>query len=376
MDEEAFPRKESPTSLDLLKEEKIYIPRSGDVDRYLMLQALFAAEEFLYFSYGHLSSEEGKPIAPSLALQELLTDIDAHFEGGKWLHTAPYLKTYPEQKGLGDFFGIHETFPELPQGEVTLYLSDLVKLARHPCDFYLQKKLGIYVEKSPFDSFPAQKSYLARESLQEPFEAVAQTHREKFAPGLVGTAQKLEIEELIHNWEEQLSDWNLKLSVWSMLATCKEKSEVSSQLVEIPPITLQINDHLLVKIVGDLKTMSERGFVSTSDELLKIWPEALVSAIVSKSPEIFLLKKGKIIEMHEPEEKLRLFVIYYFRALAQASPLITNWADFILNGGKMEKSRFEDSVADWVLSRITLPKEEELLAKWGWLKEVFQHAAL
>lgn len=349
MDEEHFPRKEAPSSLDLLRREKGFIPRKRDTDRYLMLQALFAAKEYLYFSYGHLSPEEGKPIAPSLALQEILTDLDAHFINGNWIQTAPSLSVHSESKNLVDFFGLERPFPDLPTGEAIVILDDLAKLARHPWKFYLQKVLGIFLEQEPLSVFAAQRNWLAKEKV-----LTKQAHPEVLPPGLIGLAQKQEIEELSFEWEGQLKSWGIHLSVWSMLASCREKKEVSPELFEIPPIEVQVTEQLKVKIVGDLKTMSDQGFVTTSEEPLIVWPEALTAAMVSGSGQLFLLKKGKIEKIENPEEAMRSFLVYYFRALSHLPPLQSH-----------HKGHFEDPVADWVLSRVSLPSEQEVLKKWG-----------
>src|SRR6185436_9211791 len=123
------------------------------------------------------------------------------------------------------------------------------------------------------------------------------------------------------------------------------KTKISEQLLEVPPLIIKVTDGLTVEIVGDLKTMTDRGFVTTSEDLLKVWPEALAAALVSGNHELFLLKKGKSCPLANPEEAIRSFLIYYFRALSQASPLLPDWADFFLKDGKMGKSHFEDPVA-------------------------------
>ena len=348
MDEENFPRKEIPSSLDLLRNEKGFIPRPGDIDRYLMLQALFAAKEHLYFSYGHLSAEEGKPVAPSLVLQELMTDLDSHFENGSWLHPAPPLMSYPEQKPPIDFFGLERPFPELPVGEIDLQMSDLAKLARHPWNFYLQKTLGIYIERNEIDSFSGQKTILAKETLLKSFD------EKKLLPGILGEAQKLEIEELSNTWKKELQQWGLALAPWSMLATCREKKIGS--IVEVPPLKIQIHEYLTVNLIGDLPTMSDEGFVSTTDEIHKIWPEALVGALLTGKHQFFLLKKGKTVSIADPLKEIRSFLIYYFRALSHPAPLV-------------EKSRYEDPVEDWVLSRFLLPDEKKWAEKWETLND-------
>ncbi|MBI3508973.1 MAG: exodeoxyribonuclease V subunit gamma [Chlamydiia bacterium] len=361
MDEESFPRRIEASSLSLM-------PRKEE-DRYLMLQALFAAREHWIFSYGHLSSEDGKSVEPSLALQELFSEV-----GGSYSVTAPPIRTFPQRKYLEDFFGLEKPWPELPQGEVTVHLTDLSRFARHPWDYYLQKELGIFLKKEPLDSFAAQRTQLAKESLQESLGKVLDRH--ELPPGLIGKAQQEELQKLSAKWEEQLREWHVTAATWSLLKTCRFVKKVSSHHVESPPLRISLTPELTVHIVGQLKNMSETGLISTSDDLLKIWPEALTGALLSAHPQIYLLKSLKMASIQQPEEAMRAFLLYYFRCQARASPLISPWADFFLKEGKIKKGYFEDPVADWVLSRIAMPPEDKLLEKWGWLKETFQYAKI
>src|SRR5690606_5304861 len=69
MNEENFPKNKISSSLDLLKGKG---ENSADFDRYAFLQAILNAEECIRISYCHLSADEGKPVGPSLVIQELL----------------------------------------------------------------------------------------------------------------------------------------------------------------------------------------------------------------------------------------------------------------------------------------------------------------
>lgn len=368
MDEEQFPRKQFNSSLNLLKKREKFIPQSGDVDRYLMLQALFFAKDYFYFSYAHLSGDEGKPIGPSLVLQELLSELK-----NPWVETAPPIKTYGEKKISSDFFRLELPFSELPRGEITVSISDLAQLARHPWEFYLHKTLGITLEKKKIDSFPLQKSWFAKETLQKELES---SLRDQLPPGLVGKAQEGEIEKTAKNWQKLLKEWNLEIQTWSLLESCREKKRVSSERCEWPALEIAVNDSLTVKITGDLKMMSEEGLVTTGDDFMRVWPEWLVGAVVSQSPRLYLLKKGKIETIEKPKEALCAFLVYYFRSLSHPSPLIAPWSDFFLKGKKKEKSYYEDPIYDWVLSRVPLPPDEKFLEKWNWIKETFSYAAV
>jgi len=323
MDGDRFPRREAISSLDLLRQERRYIPRAGDSDRYLMLQVLFGARERLYVSY----SQEGV----SLVVQELIGD------------RVEVVKRNAKKAPLLDYFRVDEPFPDLPEGKITVHLRDLAKLARHPWEFYLHKVLGVFPEKGEIDSFGGLRTYLTKEKIRK-----GKIREEKLPPGCLGKCLEQEIAETEKVWREQLEKWNLQLSTWSLMKTCREKRSVSAEWVEVPAVIVSVTEKLRVEIIGELEGMSERGWVTTGDE---VGPEAWVGAKVSGGREVFFLKRGKVQVVEDAEENLREFLVYYFRALVHMPPL--------------KKSYFEDPVADWVLSRSAVPPEEKLKEKWS-----------
>lgn len=348
MDEESFPRLKSASSLNLLRKEKI--PHSADRDRYALLQALFSARDFLKISYCHLSEQEGKPVGPSLLIEELPLQA-------RTVYNPPAPKPKPH------FFSwpnICESV--LPEGEITLSFSDLKKLAQHPWKFYLQKVRGIYLNEPLATSFALQKSQALRSSLQLPLEeAVAKA---KLPEGRFGEALKQEIHEKNCQWQSQLQEWQLHPF------TLNE------------PILLEW-DRLKVRLVGEIKGASEKGLICLNDDhiggLLKVWPEALAVAICRNSPQVWMMKSGKIKNLENPHQSLKSFVEYYFRCLKAPSPLLPDWADSLLRKGlaEWEKSMqkgaaFEDPVLDWVTPRIESKPSSEIFEIWGpYLKETF-----
>jgi exodeoxyribonuclease V gamma subunit len=371
MDEDQFPRKQIPSSLDLLKKEKIFTPTQTDIDRYQMLQILFSAERFLYFSYGHLSPDEGKAVSPSLVLQELLQEISRSFEEIDLIQTAPlspFLSTQPSC--FDDFFSLEKPLPPLPKGTLTLHLSDLTKLARHPWEFYLQKTMGIYLEKKKFDQFPVQRNQFCRDALQESIEQTLKKRNNELPPGLIGEAQKLEILETVQEWETQLAEWGIEPRSIHLLESCREPSPH-----ERPPLEIQVTEELTVRIIGEIQRVTEKGLIFLGDDLLssllRIWPEALVCSLALQQNEVFFLKSKKLKTISSPETSLRSFLIYYFRSLEQPSPLLPDWADFFLRGKKRTEPRFDDPALYWVLARTPIPDEALLLERWKWLQESF-----
>lgn len=322
MDEMSFPRVETPSSLDLLRGK---IPSKGDFDRYAFLQAIFSAKDYLRISYGHLSAEEGKPVGPSLVVQELLNVVSN-------------VKVYSPKKRPDPEKRLHlPSFKDtaLPEGEITLSIQELRKLARHPWKFFLQKSHKIFLDDELEDSFALQKGKLTRELTDNP---------EVELPGPFKTAMELEVLEKVHERKEQLKKWQLE------------------------PFTLDLQLELVwekckINLVGEIKMASKQGIISLNDDnlagTLKIWPEALAVASMLDAPQIWMLRNGKIKTLNRPLEQLKAFVEYYFHCLQAPSPLLPDWADSILRKKDRTQSQFEDPVMEWVLSRAELPNEED-----------------
>lgn len=77
----AFPRIALPNSIDLIAQsEKQRGDRSRrNEDRYLFLEALISARDYLYLSYQGQSAKDNQTIEPSLVIQELLHYLDQKF---------------------------------------------------------------------------------------------------------------------------------------------------------------------------------------------------------------------------------------------------------------------------------------------------------
>jgi exonuclease V gamma subunit len=365
MDEESFPRRNHLSSLDLLNDG-----HRRDLDRYLFLQTLFSAKEFLRISYGHLSADEGKLVSPSLLVQELLSAIDV-----ETTVCQPHSKK-PEAK---KFVWPKKGEKHLPEGEVVVPISELRQLARHPWKFFLQKVHGMYLNEELEDSFGLQKGQLVRATLEKPVDQVLAGAR--LPAGSLGEALSLDVVEKAAEWQEQLSEWGLKPFSLLVCEPCTEAHWDGAQYV-VPPIVLSW-DRLKVRLVGEVKYATMQGIICANEDnvsgLLKIWPEALIVALALEAPQIWMLRNGKTKQLGSVEASLKSFVEYYFHCLNTASPLLPEWSDALLRKGveelekKIEKgTTFEDPVIDWVFARAELPKAEEICADWGSsLKETF-----
>ncbi|OGN64245.1 MAG: hypothetical protein A3E80_01065 [Chlamydiae bacterium RIFCSPHIGHO2_12_FULL_49_9] len=402
MDEESFPKGDAPSSLDLLRGNGEFIPGNLEKGRYLFLQALFAAQEFFWVSYGHLSADEGKAVGPSLVLQELLSYIKSSFSLREDI-----VKSYPslsfdvrcfrEKKpcySKGDWDAAKALYGpkrklsfwpdlsacpplELPEGEITVSISDLTLLSRHPWKFYLQKVHSIYLDAEVEDLFFLQKARLVRAALKGSLEKVLLDSKETFR-GVFGDALRLEVEKSASEWSARLHEWGIKeLRSLSFLENC----------LESPPLEIVWEDRLKVRLVGEVKNVGDKGLVFLNEDniggALKVWPEILIAGLARKSPLVFSMKSGKSRILENLEESLRAYLEYYFRCLKTPSPLLPDWADSFLRKGAEDlekkiqgalsgRNRLEDPVVDWVLARSELSSAEKMIDAWApYLKGAF-----
>lgn len=80
MNDNAFPRRDSPLSFDgMAAHPRAGDPRKGDEDRYLLLETLLCARQALYFSYTGRSLADNSQCQPSVLLRELLDVMDTRY---------------------------------------------------------------------------------------------------------------------------------------------------------------------------------------------------------------------------------------------------------------------------------------------------------
>jgi len=360
MGEENFPRSASDSSLDLLNREKIYRFDPVDRDRYLFLQGLLAAKEVLHFSYCHLSPE-GNPLNPSPLILELAKNLDAPIKENREPLSF-------ENRPIRSYFHWPEKPTSiLPQGELTISLSDLSSLARHPWEFYLQKTLGIRFERSDEESFSREKSKILRETLKKPLETLAYD----LPAGMCGEALEMEVKDTSKEWSELLQSWDVDALTISFRRSCQKMRKEGNRW-EVPSLELNPTPELTIHLTGEVKTFSTKGFVHTGGDqiegLLRAWPECLAALVASERKEIHCLKSGKIRIVENPKQALSEFLIYYFLSQSAPSPLLTDWAGAILRKGTFEwdkkTTQFEDPVWKWVVERTALPPAAEWLENW------------
>ncbi len=178
MNDHAFPRAQQTLSFDLIAQQ----PRRGDhslrlEDRYLFLQTLLAAREYLYISYIGQSIRDNTVLPPSVLVSELLDYLAKGFkheihekilDAIQIFHPLqPFSPRYFDQI-LPNLFSYSESYcraghrliaskqnpapfmsePLPPPDDAwqTIHIEQLIKFFAHPAKFLLQERLGIYLQ--------------------------------------------------------------------------------------------------------------------------------------------------------------------------------------------------------------------------------------
>jgi len=178
MNGDSYPRQSKPLGFDLMARnpKKGDRSRRNDDDRYLFLESLLSAREWLYISYVGQSIRDNTVIPPSVLVSEIMDYVDQgfNFEGGKILEhmvTKHRLQPFsPEyfREGAGLFSYSRENFEaaqclgksrqapgpfisdRLPDPEEewkTVDVNDLCSFFINPTKFLLSRRLGIFLDE-------------------------------------------------------------------------------------------------------------------------------------------------------------------------------------------------------------------------------------
>ncbi|MDE3055171.1 MAG: exodeoxyribonuclease V subunit gamma [Verrucomicrobiota bacterium] len=334
MDEESYPRKKNYSSIDPFPSFQIERERS------LLLQALFSARESLQISYTHLTPHEGKKVFPSFLLEEL------------FLYAPPLeerQKLHKDGIPLPQFSWPIAPVSLLPEGEVSVSMTDLRALMRHPWDFYLRKEWGLDLREEEVDSFSLQKHAACREEWRG-----KEVSAEELAPGIWGEALKEEVKKRVAAWRAKT-----ELVPEPLVLQMKKNA-----------LRVQVSEKLVVFLTGEIP-FSSGGFLHLGEDsfrgLLRSFPDCLVGAKMTGCMDIHCLETGRVRRLEEVEGALSALLVYYFSALSAPSPFLLDWAEKILQKGEIPEKTpyFDDPVFQWVEGRKLLPPLDKWAFSWA-----------
>lgn len=397
MNEGTFPRLVPHSSLNLMASHRQsdYCPLAPDYDRYLFLEALHSAQDYLLFSYQGYSQVECKEQLPSLIIDEFFSYLDKYYtvKGVKpstlCTFKHPYdsfdpryftkekkLKNYSNQDFnvsqtaaktqkkaphafIGQFFCTsHPQQNVIPSGS-TIDISHLSAAARHPIKFHLNRILDIRIETAEERKLkgdeeivisPLDKYFMKQYALKDPIERVLyRAEREGKLPlGLFKTLAAKRLKEEIEDIYERLKKHHLtpsNLFQIKFCPSCTKPEFLDDNHWLLPPVQVNYEDGYHLSIVGKIHHVTPKGLFTfgkgTQGELWKIWPQFL---LFCHAADLLLPEKidKQLIFSHaaktqgnffnSPEAPLKQFISYYSLCLTNFSPLLPDWIPHIVKG--------------------------------------------
>lgn len=397
MQDGAFPRQGDHLSLNLLlsSTEADYYPSQVDFDRYIFLEALLSSRRYLIMSYiSYSPGADAKEAAPSLLLTELMGYLDRAYripEGKiseqclmrhpflsfdkQYFSTSSRYVSYSKSNYeaavahyLKEKVSAHSFFTSFAAPgpsvvddayEVVVEMRDLVSFARNPLKVFLNKTLGIYLDREEDRLVKSEEemqisalecALLSRQGVALQISEVL--HRaQKIGRVPSGPFKHIGMEKV--RQEVNILKANLlKYGIGDGQTFSIEFSEkyleanIDGRIWQLPPLIVQTSRHNRVKIVGKLETVSLQGLIVFAkdelEEVIKVWPMLLVFSCLIKryalpaAPAVVFAKshsgKSKDVGLVDPELMLIKYLDYYFQGKECTSPLMPEWVESILAG--------------------------------------------
>ena len=168
MNDGDYPRQQTPNSFDLMQYHRQKGDRfRRDDDRYLFLEALLAAQQYLYISYVGRSAIDNQPLEPSVLVSQLLDYINDNAADEQKIAVQQHAMTIfsPENfsenhrtfakewlplanRQQQDFMDFANQSSVAPKAKIEpiepIDLAQLVQFVKNPVRYYFEKQLGVY----------------------------------------------------------------------------------------------------------------------------------------------------------------------------------------------------------------------------------------
>ncbi|MFI5344091.1 MAG: hypothetical protein ACHQUC_07715, partial [Chlamydiales bacterium] len=390
MQEGAFPRSNQCSSLNLAdcQQEVDYQPSPVDYDRYLFLEALHSAKDYLLISYQGYDQKDNKELSPSLVVDELFSYLDRHytindrkasdccvykhpfdaFDKHYFLPETPFYnfsmsdfnaaqvycsteKRAPHRL-IEEFKVLDQPLESVLPNNSLIELKQLCDAARNPIKFHLNRILEVYLQKSEERSIKIEeeftlsdldRSILKKQALKEPIEELLKhAEREGKLPfGLFKTIAAHRLTGEVDLLQQRLNKEDLSPDSFleiEFCASCKEPLELSKNAWLCPAITLTYSEEYQLHIVGKLFHATPKGLFAITKggscgEIWKIWPQFLAYQYAVKMLPVKLernlilsgLQKSKPPFFDDPEPYFKQFIEYYAICHHHFSPLLPEW---------------------------------------------------
>lgn len=363
MEEGAFPRLEETSSLATL-----VLPESiskMDEDRAHFLEVLLACRRHLWISYVNCDEKDGKKREPSPLVQLLkLTEVCHVPSQATERESSPFFK---------DLYHPSPWYIGKREEEILIDIKHLSLLAKHPIQFYFNRKLQIYFEKNDESDPEFTLSHLNRYLMRQ--------------------SGKLDPRRLPQGAFTQLAEKRMGEEGEAITSYLSELGLSSGEIIslDLKPGAHQVTlgEGRRGVLFGKLEHVTPLGLLSFGThqlkDLVKIWPLYLVYLQVVKGggTELLCAKNGKRISPPtDPHQALLSYLRYYELALDHLSPLMPDWVASFKKGDAADLNKallssfrapfFPDPYLDWIAARDPLPSAPLLMERWGeTAKEVY-----
>lgn len=396
MQEGAFPRAIHSSSLNLMlgQDAVHYCPSSTDLDRYLFLEALHSAKDYLLVSYQGYNYKETKEYHPSLIVEELFSYLDKYYliqekKPSEWCKSMHPFDSFHESyfqphgplpnyslsdyraaqvyykadkqmphRFIQEFILTDDPEPAQENGPLVVELKHLLAAVRNPIKFHLNRALDIYIEKEEdrqvkndeeFSLSALDKYVLKQSALREPIEEVLNRAEKegKMPLGLFKEVASRHLEEEADELQQRLQKYNLSredLFQIEFCTNCTEPTQLEYDYWLMPAPSVTYDNGRTIQITGKLPYVTTKGLVVLSKgslaETWKAWPQFLLYLYASSwhpdSLERQLIMthaaQPKAAFCDDPMPYLKQFLDYYQICLKTFSPLMPDWIPSILEG--------------------------------------------
>ncbi|MBI3236409.1 MAG: exodeoxyribonuclease V subunit gamma [Chlamydiales bacterium] len=373
MDEMSFPRKGFASSLCSMRGDPDFkkIPKTAEEDRYLLLETLTLAQEFLYLSYQRIDPQDGKERDLCLPLQELLKRFQADTK--KASPSFEEISSPPFSIAKKSLIEKPKPFT-LPE-QTFIEISSLEKLAKDPIRFHCEETLRL---KIPYDT-PDEERFL----LSPLFKAI-------FRKNILRSSGKLDFQERIQSQlkisqaagklpigifekvavsdlEEQMGLFEKALEVFSLRTEDFFSIEFSKLCTEpiladknhwiLPPCIVSSTEGPSFHLVGTIEGITPYGLLFQGQDKIpdwiRLWPLLLALGSLKNPPfpfdmQVLFLKdsKRKDGSFFKQSALGSDYLKYYRQAQELFVPFVPDWMPSLLHKSPIEfKKAIRQSLA-------------------------------
>jgi len=396
MNDGAFPRTDQPSSLNQMNKNEAadYSPSPSDHDRYLFLEALQTAQEYLLISFNTEGQPETREPLASLVVQELFSYLDKHYNvNGKKVMEAcvfkhpfdSFDKEYFEKRNALPNFSPHdfntanafyfrpktapfslinhfnpiapsncENLEKSKSNQIDLKLLNAA--VKNPIKLYLNKSLDIYLQSEEKRKIRNDEELtinyidqykILNSGLKDPLANVLkQAEKEGRMPfGLFKTTSIKNLEEKYDQMHRCLSKHAIQschLFQIEFCTTCSHPTQIEDDRWLFPAAKLQSDNGDPIFIVGKISYASSQGLVvkdkSSLVSAIEAWPQFVLYCHAVRlcpnkfQPRIIFAENGREFNafFNNPDLFLQQLVKYYTTCLQDFSPLYPDWISYFL----------------------------------------------